>query len=167
MAILGFHHVGISTCNLERSVAFYCELFGFEKVFEFEWQPGSALFDRMMRLRETAARVAMLRTGTSFLEIFEFVSPRPAAAQDPDRPVCDFGFNHICIAVDNAAAECRRLEALGLRLHCPPIKSELPVTGTYGRDPDGNVIEILEICDPQHPFNFPQLSPKSVGQERP
>ena len=165
MAILGFHHVGISTCNLERSVAFYCELFGFEKVFEFEWQPGVALFDRMMRLRETAARVAMLRAGTSFLEIFEFVSPRPATAQDPDRPVCDFGFNHICIAVDDAAAECRRLEALGLRLHCPPIKSELPVTGTYGRDPDGNVIEILEICDPQHPFNFPQLS-SAVDQER-
>jgi hypothetical protein len=40
------------------------------------------------------------------------------------------------------------------------------VTGTYGRDPDGNVIEILEICDPQHPFNFPRLSPKSVGQGR-
>jgi catechol 2,3-dioxygenase-like lactoylglutathione lyase family enzyme len=79
MAILGFHHVGISTCNLERSVAFYCELFDFEKVFEFEWQPGVALFDRMMRLRETAARVAMLRAGTSFLEVFEFVSPRPAA----------------------------------------------------------------------------------------
>jgi len=28
------------------------------------------------------------------------------------------------------------------------------------------VIEILEICDPRHPFNFPQLSPKSVDQER-
>ncbi len=154
MAILGFHHVGISTTNLDRSVDFYRTLFGFEKVFDFRWQAGMEMFDRMMNLRATAARVAMLRTGTCFLEIFEFASPLPAP-QDPHRPVSDCGFNHICIRVDDAAAECRRLERLGLRLHCPPIKSELPLTGTYGRDPDGNVIEILEICDPQHPLNFP------------
>jgi catechol 2,3-dioxygenase-like lactoylglutathione lyase family enzyme len=72
MAILGLHHVGISTANLERSVAFYCTLFGFEKVFDFEWKPGMEMFDRMMALRGTAARVAMLRTGICFLEIFEF-----------------------------------------------------------------------------------------------
>jgi catechol 2,3-dioxygenase-like lactoylglutathione lyase family enzyme len=154
MAILGFHHVGISTGNLDRSVAFYSSLFGFEPVFDFEWPAGVEMFDRMMRLRDTAARVAMLRLGASFLEIFEFSSPRPPP-QDPDRPVSDYGFNHICIAVDDAAAECRRLAGLGLQLHCPPIKSNLPVTGTYGRDPDGNVIEILEICDPQHTLNFP------------
>lgn len=161
MAILGFHHVGISTADLDRSVAFYCDLFGFQKVFDFQWSPGVAAFDRMMALRGTAARVAMLRTGSSFLEIFEFAVPRPPP-QDPNQPVSDYGFNHICIAVDDAAAECRRLETLGLRLHCSPIKSELPVTGTYGRDPDGNVIEILEICDPRHPFNFPALAPSSA-----
>ena len=143
-------------------MAFYRDLFGFQQVFDFEWRPGVLAFDRMMALRGTAARVAMLRTGTSFLEIFEFSAPRPAP-QDPDRLVSEHGFNHICVAVDDAVAECRRLEALGLRLHCPPIKSDLPVTGTYGRDPDGNVIEILEICDPAHPFNFPQLSPMPGG----
>jgi catechol 2,3-dioxygenase-like lactoylglutathione lyase family enzyme len=157
MAILGLHHVGISTANLERSVAFYCTLFGFEKVFDFEWQPGVEMFDRMMALRGTAARVVMLRTGTSFLEIFEFAAPIPEP-QDPNRPVSSYGLNHICITVDDAVAECKRLEALGLRLHCPPIKSELPVTGTYGRDPDGNVIEILQIIDPAHPLNFPKLA---------
>jgi hypothetical protein len=68
--------------------------------------------------------------------------------------VIDHGITHICIAVDDAVAECARLEALGLRLHCPPIKSELPVTGTYGRDPDGNVIEILEVSDPANPMDF-------------
>lgn len=160
MAILGFHHVGISTCDLERSVSFYTTLFGFERVFEFEWHAGVKSFDRMMALRDTAARVVMLRTGTSFLEIFEFSAPLPPP-QDPNQPVSHPGFNHICIAVDDAVAECRRLEALGLRLHCTPIKSSLPVTGTYGRDPDGNVIEILEICDRTHPLNFPQL--KSIA----
>jgi len=73
---------------------------------------------------------------------------------DADRPVIDHGFTHICVAVDDAVAECARLEAKGVRLHCPVIKSGLPVAGTYGRDPDGNVFEILEICDPNHPLAF-------------
>jgi glyoxylase I family protein len=153
VAILGFHHVAFSTPDLDRLTTFYCDLFGFERVFEFAWEPGIEAFDDMMAVKGTGARVAMLRTGNSFLEFFEFSSPTPAL-QDQNRPVIDHGITHICIAVDDAVAECARLEALGLRLHCAPIKSELPVTGTYGRDPDGNVIEILEVSDPTNPMDF-------------
>jgi glyoxylase I family protein len=153
MAIIGFHHAAISTPNLERAVAFYRDCFGFEPVFEFSWQAGVEAFDRMMAVKGTAARVVMLRTGNAFLEIFEFSSPTPKP-QDPDRPVIDHGFTHICVVVDDAGAECARLEALGVRLHCPVIQSDLPVVGTYGRDPDGNVFEILEVRDPQHPLDF-------------
>jgi len=60
MVIIGFHHVAISTSNLERLVAFYCDLFGFEKVFEFEWGVGVDAFDRMMAAKGTAARTVML-----------------------------------------------------------------------------------------------------------
>ncbi len=164
MAILGLHHVGISTANLERSVAFYCTLFGFEKIFDYEWKAGAEMFDRMMALRGTAARVVMLRTGACFLEIFEFASPKPEP-QDPNRPVSAYGLNHLCITVDDAVAECKRLESLGLRLHCQPIRSELPVTGTYGRDPDGNVIEILQILDPANALNFPHLTRSDEGAQ--
>ncbi len=153
MAVIGFHHVAVSTPDLDRLVAFYCGHFGFEKVFEFDWGVGATAFDRMLAVDNTAARVAMLRTGNSFLEIFEFSSPAPVP-QDPNRPVVDHGFTHICIAVDDALAECARLEARGVRLHCPAIRSGLPVCGTYGRDPDGNVFEVLEICDSSHPLDF-------------
>lgn len=153
MAIIGFHHTAISTPDLERSVAFYRDCFGFEPVFEFEWEAGIEAFDQMMAVKGTAARVVMLRTGNAFLEIFQFSSPTPKP-QDPDRPVIDHGFTHICVVVDDAAAECARLAALGVRLHCGVIKSDLPVAGTYGRDPDGNVFEILEVRDPKHPLDF-------------
>lgn len=153
MAILGFHHAAISTPDIDRLTAFYRDLFGFETAFEFAWEPGVAAFDEMMAQKDTAARVVMLRTGNSFLEFFEFSSPQPASPEG-DRPVTDHGITHICIAVDDAIAECARLEKLGLRLHCAPIRSDLPVTGTYARDPDGNVIEILEVGDPAHPMAF-------------
>ena len=32
--IRGIHHTAISTGDLQRSLAFYCDLLGFEKVFE-------------------------------------------------------------------------------------------------------------------------------------
>lgn len=153
MAIIGFHHVAISTPDIDRLTTFYCSLFGFERVFETEWQAGVVAFDNMMALENTAARVAMLRTGNCFIEFFEFKSPAPQTVIG-DRPVNAHGITHICIAVDDAVAECARLEKLGLRLHCPPIRSDLPVTGTYGRDPDGNVIEILEVSDPSDAISF-------------
>lgn len=153
MAILGFHHAAISTPDIDRLTAFYRDLFGFETVFELAWEPGMAAIDRMMAVDGTAARVVMLRTGNSFLEFFEFSSPTPRR-QVEDRPVIDHGITHICIAVDDAVAECSRLERLGLRLHCAPIKSNTPICGTYARDPDGNVIEILEVSDPTHPLDF-------------
>lgn len=153
MAIIGFHHVAFSTPDLDRLTDFYERLFGFERVMAFEWEPGVAAFDRMMAIEDTGARVAMLRTGNSFLEFFQFTSPTPAP-QDPDYPVINHGITHICIAVDDAVAECARLEAMGLRLHCLPIRSDLPVTGTYARDPDGNVIEILEVSDATDPMDF-------------
>jgi catechol 2,3-dioxygenase-like lactoylglutathione lyase family enzyme len=153
MAILGFHHVAISTPDIDRLTAFYCDLFGFERVFEMEWPIGAEAIDRILGLKDTAARVVMLRTGNSFLEFFEFSAPVPKP-QIGDRPVNDHGFTHICIAVDDAVAECARLEKAGVRLHCPPDRSDLPFKGTYARDPDGNVIEILEVSDSAHPLNF-------------
>lgn len=151
--IQGFHHVAISSPDLDRLVAFYRDVIGFELVYELDWEAGNAPIDRMMALKDVAARAAMLRTGNSFLEIFEFSSP-PPKAQVGDRPVIDHGLTHICLAVDDAQAEYQRLSAAGMRFHCPPVDAGLPVIGTYGRDPDGNVIEILEVRDPAQPLHF-------------
>lgn len=163
MAILGFHHTAISSPNLDRLVDFYGRCFGLERVFEFEWPAGIAMFDRMLEVEDSAARVVMLRGGNAFLEIFQFASPSPRAQASSWR-VVDHGLTHICFAVDDARAECARLEALGVRLHCPVIQSDLPVCGTYARDPDGNVIEILEVREAQHPLDFGQLRLRQLQQ---
>ena len=153
MAVLGFHHAAISRPDIDRLVAFYKDLFGFETAYEDAWDPGVEAYDRMMALEGTAARIVMLRTGNSFLEFFQFSSPEPKP-QVGDRPVVDHGITHICIAVDDAVAECARLEAAGLRLHTPPGNDPSAVRGTYARDPDGNVVEILEVNDEGHPLAF-------------
>ena len=50
------------------------------------------------------------------------------------------------VNVTDIAAEYARLKAAGMVFHCPPqTRSGLRVT--YGRDPDGNVVELLEVTD--------------------
>jgi catechol 2,3-dioxygenase-like lactoylglutathione lyase family enzyme len=139
----GFHHAAISTPNLERSVRFYKELFGCTVVREFGWPAGIPEADALTGLRNSAAKAVMLKLGDSYLEIFEFSSPAPKPG-DPDRPACDHGITHICLEVRDSQAEYARLNAAGMRFHSPPQAQEGGFV-TYGRDPDGNIVELLEF----------------------
>ena len=89
----------------------------------------------------------MLRAGNACVELFQYETPRPKPG-DPNRPVSDHGITHLCLQVQDIDAEYQRLKTAGMVFHCPPQdRSGLRVT--YGRDPDGNVIELLEVTDRQ------------------
>ena len=139
----GFHHAAISTSDLERLVHFYRELFGCTVVREFGWPAGIPEADALTGLQNSAARAVMLKLGDSYLEIFEFSSPAPKPG-NPDRPACDHGITHICLEVRDSRAEYARLEAAGMRFHAPPQAQDGGFV-TYGRDPDGNIVELLEF----------------------
>lgn len=139
----GFHHAAISTPDLERSVRFYRELFGCTVVREFGWPAGIPEADALTGLRNSSAKAVMLKLGDSFLEIFEFSSPTPKPG-DPDRPACDHGITHICLEVRDSLAEYARLKQAGMRFHAPPQAQDGGFV-TYGRDPDGNIVELLEF----------------------
>jgi len=150
--IRGVHHVAISTPNLERIVAFYRDVIGAEVVYEGGWQRGSDVIDGIVGLKNSEAKQAMLKLGNAYLEFFEYVSP----AGDPKNPkygVNDHGYTHFALDVQDIDAEYERLSLGGMTFNCPP--PNFPggaIRATYGRDPDGNVIEIQEIRDPAHGF---------------
>jgi len=144
--LLGFHHAAIATPDLERCLRFYTGVLGCEVVRTFGWEAGSEAADAVTGLEGSAARAAMLRLGSSHLEIFEFSAPA-AAARRGERAVNEPGITHICLQVADIHAEYERLQAAGMRFHCPPQAQESGFV-TYGRDPDGNVIELLEFSAP-------------------
>jgi catechol 2,3-dioxygenase-like lactoylglutathione lyase family enzyme len=148
--IRGIHHTAISTGDLERALEFYRDLLGFEVVFEFAWPKGSDLADQITGLKGSASKIAMLRAGNAYLEIFQYQAPPPRPV-DPDRPVCDHGITHVALDVRDIDAEYRRLSAAGMRFHCPPLDMGV-VKATYGRDPDGNVVELQEILADDSPM---------------
>ena len=144
--IRGIHHAAISTGDLQRALTFYRDLLGFETVFEAGWPAGVEVADNITGLSGSSAQLAMLRIGNTFIELFQYASPTPRPG-DPNRPVCDHGITHICLDVTDVDAEYQRLTAAGMRFHCPP-QNLGGSRVTYGRDPDGNVIELQEILDP-------------------
>jgi catechol 2,3-dioxygenase-like lactoylglutathione lyase family enzyme len=153
--ILGVHHVAISTPDLDRLAAFYCDQLGFERIFDTAWEPGNRAADAIIGLRDTSARTAMLRGGNLYLELFEFHAPIPKPA-DARRPVCDHGITHLCLLVDDVDAATERIE---LDFHSVPQDLGGGVRTVYGRDPDGNVVELKELAGGDaHPVSLKRLA---------
>jgi catechol 2,3-dioxygenase-like lactoylglutathione lyase family enzyme len=142
--IRGIHHTAISTGDLERSVRFYKDLLGFQEVFSSGWEVGTEMADKITGLQNSSARLVMLKANNAFIEIFQYATPRPKPGEAM-RPVCDHGITHICLEVSNLDEEYERLKNAGMLFHCPPQEAGSGIRATYGRDPDGNVVELLEV----------------------
>jgi hypothetical protein len=57
------------------------------------------------------------------------------------------GLHHASITT----ADIQRLKAAGMRFHCPPQYLAGLCGATYGRDPDGNIVELMQP-DPSGAF---------------
>lgn len=148
--IRGAHHVAISTPNMERALGFYRDLLGFEEVMRGGWEPGVAIIDQVLNLKDCSATQVMLKGGNLCIELFEFKTPTPAP-KDPKKPVCDHGHTHLCLDVVDIDSVYQKLVDAGIEFHTPP-QDFGAIKSTYGRDPDGNVFEIQELMEADSPL---------------
>lgn len=142
--IRGIHHVGINCRDIDRMIAFYTEAFGFEMVGQFDWQ-GDDKLDRIVDVPGSAARGAMMRSGTFYMELFQYSAPA-ASSTEPKRPF-DHGYTHMCIDTDDIAADWEHLKAAGMDFRGRDFVDMGHVRTLYGYDPEGNLIEIQQ-CMP-------------------
>jgi glyoxylase I family protein len=155
--IRGVRHVAIATNDAERMLAFYGDVLGLEIVIDYTWQDDTVVADRITALRGSSARHIMLRKGNAYFEIFQYFSPQPAQG-DPSRRVCDPGITHLCFDVVDLDCEYERLSKAGMTFQCRPQDVGPGVRTTYGRDPDGNVIELQEVASGEHRIALPPLA---------
>lgn len=142
--IRGVHHVAIHTPNLDRLVAFYRDVVGFEVVesSRTEWD-NNEMIGEIIGMKNTAAKCVMMRAANVYIEFFEYQRP---AARNTDRLLpSDHGYTHICFDVDDARAEYERLSKNGMSFHGPPVDVGGGIVTIYGRDPDGNIIELQQL----------------------
>jgi glyoxylase I family protein len=146
--IIGINHITLSVPSLDRAIAFYSGLLGFEKVATMSWDADSKMSrvaGQVMGIDGTAAEAAHLRGPNLVLELFQF-NDEMAQAQNPERPVIDHGYTHMCLAVKNLDREYERLKAAGMRFLSAPTSVAPGIRSVYGRDPFGNVIELEEAA---------------------
>ena len=73
--IRGIHHTAVSTPDIERLLRFYRDLLGFEVVFASGWEAGTQGADRITGLKDSSARVVMLKAGNAYIELFPIREP--------------------------------------------------------------------------------------------
>jgi len=147
--IKGMNHVGVSVASLERAIAFYRDVMGMACVAQETF--GGEKYEAILGLKDVRGKVALVRLGTLQIELFEFEHPQPKAA-NPQRPVCDHGITHFCLQVEDIHSEYARLQTSGVIFHCPPQDFFGNAVATYGRDPDGNVFELLQLSAEKGPM---------------
>lgn len=140
--VLGIHHIGIPVRSMERSLAWYAELFGFEPDF-IEISEGRET-SQTVQLDDVRLRFAFLPVGNTILEFLEYERP---VGEDYRLRNCDVGAVHICLEVDDIDHVYRVLRKQGVRFSIGPTRLGGAVEGDrccYFRDPDGIQLELWE-----------------------
>ena len=138
--ILGLHHAAIAVPDIDAGVRFYAGVLGFDIVDEVALPGGIAPLAEAFGIEDSACAVRMLRKGNSFIELFEYETTHEG---DLARPVNRSCITHIALSSDDPEADYARLEGEGVVFNAPLFGAS-PTRFAYGRDPFGNVIELLE-----------------------
>lgn len=147
--IIGIHHIGISVPDMDKALAFYCGVLGMKDHWGGDLDGTDAVSDRVIGLDGVKARMRMIGIGPSYIELWQFEEPKPAA-QKPNYPPSDHGLAHFSLQVRDIDAEYERLKENGMTFHTEPVHFGT-MSSIYGRDPFGNIIELYEVHDPDVP----------------
>jgi catechol 2,3-dioxygenase-like lactoylglutathione lyase family enzyme len=120
-------HIGISVVDIDRSVQWYTNLFGFKEVTRFE-------------KAELEIKAAVLCLGEHTIELIAPYRPQPLTIEGNGlaEALRSIGVNHIAVAVDDIN---------GIYGKCLSNKAEMVTELIHGRmffcrDPDGTLLEI-------------------------
>lgn len=140
--IQGLEHLGLSVSNLEKSIAFYRDLFGLQVERIIEPAPERDL-GAINGLPGCKARIAHLRLGPSMLELFEYLEPR-GKTLPADHKQADLGFIHAGFTSSDVRADYARLKAAGVSFLGEPVEFRPNVWVVYFRGPDNEVGELRQ-----------------------
>jgi len=130
------NHIGLCVHDIDRSRRFYEDLLGFE--YEREMAPPDDITGRLLQLAPPLGlRAVYLRKDGLVLELLAYAGRRlPRRERSMDEP----GLTHISIGAQDHRALLDRVEALGGTV---VTASDIGVA-VFIRDPDGQLIELLE-----------------------
>ena len=121
--------LGIVVCNIENSLAFYQDLLGFELQGTMP-MPGGGTMHRLL-------------CGTSTIKL---VSTDPSPAHPVGGPItAACGYRYFTISVSNLEEITQACSDAGRTVQVPATAIRPGVTISIVEDPDGNLVEFLQI----------------------
>jgi len=145
--IISADHTGITVSNLERSLAFWRDVVGFE-LSHTAHQKGE-LAQEITGVEGAELKLAVLKTpGGHKIELLEYLAPADRKRTN-FRP-CDIGFVHVALLVQNLDVVLGRIAASGYKAAGKPQTLRRgPNAGkrvVYVSDPDGTTIEFMQVA---------------------
>jgi catechol 2,3-dioxygenase-like lactoylglutathione lyase family enzyme len=151
MSFSGIWHTSFTVDDIEKSIAFYCDLLGMELVHR--QQQANEYTSKLVGYPNADLKVAMLRIPGAFVgpsnhhfELVEYVNPKgEPAGTETNRA----GSPHLCFVTDDIHADYERLSAAGVRFKAPapiPIAAGVNKGGytVYFLDPDDITLEMQQ-----------------------
>ena len=133
------HHVGITVRDLDRAVEFYRTVFDLDVIAEFD--VGGNAFETGVDIDTATAQFAHLDAGSVRLEL---VAYEPAGDPSETPQLNDQGATHLGLEVDDLNSFYADLPSTVETLS-PPQTTETGTRILFVRDPEGNLIELLEL----------------------
>ena len=139
------HHTGLQVESLDRSLAFYRDILGFEQAFR--WNPQAPYIGVLVGYPDVDLHAAILRMPDSdtFLELLEY---RNVDRHPVDTSTANPGTAHVAFFVDDLDGLYEELKAKGVADVSPPVTPTIgPNAGgraVYMIDPDGIRVELIE-----------------------
>lgn len=142
--IIAVDHTGITVTNLERSLAFWRDVLGFE-LSHRPHQTGD-LASEITGVPGAEISIAVLKGYGHKIELLQYLAPSDRKHVDL-RP-CDVGSVHVALVVDDLEAVLNTIAAAAWKAAGKPqILTSGPNAGkrvVYVRDPDGTTIEFMQ-----------------------
>lgn len=143
--ITGIHHFALTVSDMDRSLAFYTSLFGFEVTSDREVI--GDYVEKITAVPGAHQRLVHLSGYGQRMELIEYKAPRGEVRA---RALQDAGSAHVCFITDDLDAEVSRLQAVGVSFRSLPVVTTSGPNkggrGIYVEDPDGNAVEIVQLA---------------------
>lgn len=150
--IQGFSHIGVCVTDLDRSIRFYTQVFGFAQLYQLDFDNNEVAATME---QEGKFRSAMLIRDDIRIELLQWVDVSMTGSGER-KPMTELGFTHLSFRVEDVDGLTQAiLDAGGHFLESTRTvlgDVEDPTSGRfiYLTDPDGTRIELMQ--------NVPDLS---------
>jgi catechol 2,3-dioxygenase-like lactoylglutathione lyase family enzyme len=144
--ILAADHTGITVSNLERALAFWRDVLGFE--FSHNAHQKGEMAEQITGVKGAELKLAVVKLPSGHkIELLEYLAPVDHNRDNHLRP-CDVGHVHVAFVVENLGPLLGKIEASGWKAAGKPqTLTAGPNAGKrviYVRDPDGTTIEFMQ-----------------------